>query len=76
MTISRLIISAVVVTALCSGCASLMLGYSEEPLCRKGVYGGYCASMTEVYDEVTKELKLNKKYRGPQVACDDPTTCN
>lgn len=61
--------------ALCTGCTSIVLPYHEEPLCRKGVTGGYCASMTEVYDEISKDMKQNKKYRGPQTMCDDPRIC-
>lgn len=47
-------------TALCllaTGCAGVLVPYHDEPLCRKGSTGGYCGSVTEVYDAVTGELE-------------------
>lgn len=44
-----------------SGCASLILPYEEEPLCRLGVEGGYCGSLSDVYDAVSYEMYLKKR---------------
>ena len=33
----------------------MIMPYAEEPLCRKGVEGGYCGSLSDVYDAVTCE---------------------
>lgn len=44
-----------------SGCASLILPYEEEPLCRLGVEGGYCGSLSDVYDAVSYEMYPKKR---------------
>jgi len=54
----RIILTAILLSAfalLLSGCASMIMPYAEEPLCRKGVEGGYCGSLSDVYDAVTCE---------------------
>jgi hypothetical protein len=33
----------------------MIMPYAEEPLCRKGVEGGYCGSLSDVYDAVSYE---------------------
>lgn len=47
---------------LLSGCASMIMPYAEEPLCRKGVEGGYCGSLTDVYDIVSYEQYLKQTH--------------
>jgi hypothetical protein len=52
--ISIAIVSTLLVLLL-NGCASIIMPYADEPLCRKGVEGGYCGSLSDVYDAVTYE---------------------
>lgn len=42
------------------GCASLVMPYAEEPLCKKGIAGGYCGSLSDVY-EISEMEHPNKK---------------
>lgn len=37
-----------------SSCSSMLLPYHEEPLCRKGVSGGFCGSLSEIYEDMEK----------------------
>ncbi len=53
------------VAVLTSGCASIVIPYHETPLCSKGVTGGYCASISEVYDAVTEDIIEHGMYEGP-----------
>jgi hypothetical protein len=53
-TISIIILS-ILIALLLSACASMIMPYAEEPLCRKGVEGGYCGSLSDVYDAVSYE---------------------
>jgi hypothetical protein len=52
------------IAILTAGCASVVVPYNETPLCSKGITGGYCASLTDVYDEVNKEIKESGAYAG------------
>lgn len=35
--------------------SKIVLPYEEEPLCKIGYGGGYCGSITDVYDRVDKD---------------------
>ena len=64
---------AIIVTAgflfsLLVGCTKLIMPYAEEPMCRKGIVGGYCGSITEVYDVTTEEMK-RKKIADKKTSC-------
>lgn len=44
------------------GCASIVMPYHEDPLCKRGVAGGYCGNLTEI-DDYVEQKYLNKKNR-------------
>lgn len=50
----RLMLLICLATFLFNGCASILMPYAEEPLCKKGISGGYCGNLSEIY-EVTKD---------------------
>ena len=55
----RYTLLAVAITLLAglSGCASMVMPYSDTPLCKKGAAAGYCGSITEVYEETNNEVR-------------------
>ncbi len=63
-----LILLSFLTMSLC-GCASLLLPYEEEPLCKLGVEGGYCGSLSDVYEAVNNQqcLEKNKKCNKKKV---------
>ena len=53
-----------VLLALClflCGCASILMPYESEPLCYKGITGGYCGSLSEVYQVVSHEQEMREQ---------------
>ena len=56
------LISSAVATLVLSGC-SLLMPYKDEFRCNKGVGAGYCASMSENYEEIQKSQKISRKPR-------------
>lgn len=56
-------IIALLLLSLGSGCTKVVLPYKDEPLCSKGVTGGYCGSLSEVYNAVTAEMDSKKRLR-------------
>ena len=57
-----------VVTGL-SGCASMVMPYSDTPLCKKGAAAGYCGSITEVYEETLRDVRQDLPGRKKPKAC-------
>ncbi len=55
----RYLLSGLALTMLTvlGGCASMVMPYSDTPLCKKGASAGYCGSITEVYEETTREVR-------------------
>lgn len=45
---------------------STMMPYADEPLCRKSVSGGYCGSLSDVYDATVRDsdAKAQKNAQG------------
>ena len=55
----RRIIEMAVVAALLAvlaGCAGVLMPYSSEPSCKKCIADGYCGSVSEVYNAVSKKM--------------------
>jgi len=46
-----------------SGCASIIMPYTENPLCSKGQAGGYCGTITDVNEVTDREMNMNKKNK-------------
>ena len=57
-----------VVTGL-TGCASMVMPYSDTPLCKKGAAAGYCGSITEVYEETIRDVRQDLPGRKKQKTC-------
>lgn len=58
-----MLVRAIVVLMLSlvlSSCA-VMMPYAEEPLCRKSVSGGYCGSLSDVYDATNEAADTRAK---------------
>lgn len=68
-------VALILLALLAQGCASMVMPYNEAPLCNKGIYGGYCASLSEVYDAVSEDIKKNRSYVGPIVHCNGDDKC-
>lgn len=47
------------VLLILTGCASIIMPYHEDSLCKKGVAGGYCDSLSEI-DEYVDQKYFNK----------------
>jgi len=65
----KIIISFMLVLSLAilaTGCASLVVPYHESPACNKGITGGYCTGLSEVYDVVSEDIRQNGAYMGPR----------
>ena len=68
MRYTLLALAITVVTGL-TGCASMVMPYSDTPLCKKGATAGYCGSITEVYEETTREVRQGLPGRKKTKAC-------
>lgn len=52
-----------------TGCASTVMPYSDTPLCKKGAAAGYCGSITEVYEETSRDVRQELPGRKKAAAC-------
>lgn len=44
----------------CSTMGKALLPYEENPLCNRGKDGGYCGSLSDVYEHIEKQEEENK----------------
>lgn len=52
-----------------TGCASMIMPYSDTPLCQKGAAAGYCGSITEVYEITNSEVRQSVSDKRKVSAC-------
>ncbi len=52
-----------------AGCASMVMPYSDTPLCKKGAAAGYCGSITEVYEETSRDVRQEMPGRKKPATC-------
>lgn len=68
MRYTLLALAMTVVTGL-TGCASMVMPYSDTPLCKKGAAAGYCGSITEVYEETIRDVRQDLPGRKKPRTC-------
>jgi len=61
----RIIMSIILLTMILSlnGCAQALMPYAENPLCSKGVAGGYCGTITDVNEVTDREMEARKQSK-------------
>jgi len=71
MKSSKLILSAITLSIILSGCVSVFMPYKDEFKCNKGIGEGTCASMSENY----KSIHENKKEKEKIMVLDNNQSC-